>query len=220
MSIYLNEFEKLAKNKVAYIPIGTIEWHGNYSPIETDIMVAQKICEEVSKEYPGYVLPPFYMGAYGRDIIDGQEMRGMERKLKKKLAGSIYFLKNDLLVKVLDSLIDNLKQQGFSKVVVITGHGGGNQTEVLNKIGEIDGVLAIDPYDPVAIHHADEGEISVLWACYPEEEKKARSMTKDNDLVNYYGHNPIEKSSLEYGRGLLEKMLKSAKGKVVNFLRS
>lgn len=220
MTIYLNKFEKLAQNKVAYIPIGTIEWHGNYSPIETDLLVAKKLCEEISKEYPGYVLPPFYMGAYGREIIDGQEMRGMERKLKKKLVGSIYFLETDLLKKVLESLIENLKQQGFSKIVVITGHGGSNQTEILNRIGEIDGVLAIDPYEPVTIHHANEGEISVLWACYPKEERKARSMAKDDNLINYYGHDPIEKSSLEYGKGLLEKMLKSIREKVSDFLGS
>jgi creatinine amidohydrolase/Fe(II)-dependent formamide hydrolase-like protein len=112
-----------------------------------------------------------------------------------------------------------LKQQGFLKIVVIAGHNCANQTEVLNRISEIDDVLSIDPYEPVSIRHADEGEISVLWACYPEEEEKARSMERDVDLINYYGHDPIEKSSLEYGKGLLKEMLKSAKEKVKDFLK-
>jgi len=213
---YLDEFKELAQEGIAYIPLGTIEWHGNVTPIETDFLVAQKICEELSNEIPGYILPPFYMGAYGKDIIDGQEMRGMGRKLKKKLSGSIYFLEGGLFTNVLKSLIENLKNQGYNKIILITGHGGGNQTAVLEEIGKIDGVLTIDPYEPVTIHHADEGETSVFWACYPDEQSKA---TKDEDLINYYSHDPLEKSSLQYGQELLSKMLESAKEKIAKFIK-
>lgn len=213
---YLFKFKELAKKGIAYIPVGTIEWHGNVTPIETDFLVAEKLCQLISVDFSGYILPPLYMGAYGKDIIDGQEMRGMERKLKKKLAGSIYFLENSLFISVLISLIENLKKQGFKKIIVITGHGGGNQATVLEEISKIDGVLTIDPYKPVTIHHADEGETSVFWACYPDEQSKSN---KDDDLTNYYGHDPLEKSSLKYGQELLVKMLKNAKEKVEEFLK-
>lgn len=213
--ISLNEFKKLAEKGIAYIPIGTIEWHGNVSPIETDFLVAQKICELLAEEYPGYILPPFYMGAYGKDIIDGQEMRGMDRKLGKKLAGNVYFLEADLLMKVLNSLIDNLKNQGFTKIIIVSGHGGSNQDMVLEEINKIKNVLTIDPYESVNIHHADEGETSIFWACYPEEQTKS---TQDGDLVNYYGHDPLEKSSLGYGQELLNKMLESIKEKIRKFI--
>lgn len=213
--IYLSEFKKLAKNGIAYIPIGTIEWHGNVLPIETDFLVAQKICEKLNKIYPGYILPPFYMGAYGKDIINGQEMRGMDRKLGKKLVGNIYFLEGEKLIQVLRCLIENLKAQGFTKIIIITGHGGSNQEAVLNEISDIESVIAIDPYEPVSIHHADEGEISVFWACYPNEQKKA---LKDKDIINYYGYDPLEKSSLKYGQELLNIMIGTTKEKVRKFV--
>lgn len=47
---YLKEFIKHSQDGVAYIPLGTIEWHGEHLPIETDFMVAQKICELLSKK--------------------------------------------------------------------------------------------------------------------------------------------------------------------------
>jgi creatinine amidohydrolase len=204
---YLNDFSEYVKNKIVYIPVGTIEWHGNYLPIETDFLIAQKLCQILSKEIPGYILPPFYLGGYGSAVIDGEEMRGMDRKLKKKLVGNIYFLDPELLIKTLNSLIDNLKKQGFNKIVVLTGHGGENHEKALAKIGEDETVLIINPYDNLGVHHADEGEISILWACFPEEEVKACGMAKDNDLINYYGYDPIEKSSLELGQKYLKTMI-------------
>lgn len=215
---YLEEFEKLADNKVAYIPIGTIEWHGNYLPIETDFLIAEKICKNLSDEFSGYVLPPLYLGAYGGENIDGNEMRGMDRKLKKKLAGNLYFLESGILLKILKTLIDNLREQGFSKIIIVTGHGGSNQESVLEKIAEDEKVLIINPYAETNIHHADEGEISVFWACFNEDEVKARSMPKDDDLSNYYGYDPLQKSSLTLGNRYLSEMLKSAKEETRKFL--
>jgi creatinine amidohydrolase/Fe(II)-dependent formamide hydrolase-like protein len=40
---YLKEFINYATKKVAFVPVGTLEWHGNHLPIETDFLVAQKI---------------------------------------------------------------------------------------------------------------------------------------------------------------------------------
>lgn len=216
----LKEFEDLAEKGIAYIPIGTIEWHGDHLPIETDFLIAEKNCQILSGEFPGYILPPFYMGAYGHEIIDGQDMWGMDRKLKKKLFGNLYFLESDLLTEVLNSLVSNLEKQGFDKIIIVTGHGGSNQTDVLGEIAKSDKVLTINPYDTVSSHHADEGETSVFWACYPEEEAKGRSVItpKDDDLTNHYGYDPLEKSSLALGKKYLDKMILAAEEKVKSFL--
>jgi len=221
-TIYLKEFEELAKRGVAYIPLGTIEWHGDHLPIETDFLIAQKICEELNKDFPGYILPPFYMGAYGHEVIDGQDMWGMDRKLKKKLLGNVYFLESDLLVKTINSLISNLKKQGFNKIIVVTGHGGGTQTDCLKEIAKNENVLTINPYDAIASHHADETETSIFWACFPQEEGRGRSFEtpKDDDLTNHYGYDPLPKSSLKLGQELLAKMMVMVKEKCKHFLES
>lgn len=68
---YLKEFIDYSKKKVVFIPIGTIEWHGNHLPVETDFLVAQKICEILSQKTKGYVLPPIYLGTSRERFIGG-----------------------------------------------------------------------------------------------------------------------------------------------------
>jgi creatinine amidohydrolase/Fe(II)-dependent formamide hydrolase-like protein len=68
---YLNEFIDHSKNKLVFVPMGTIEWHGNHLPVETDFLVAQKICEILSKRTKGYVLPPIYLGTSRERIVGG-----------------------------------------------------------------------------------------------------------------------------------------------------
>jgi creatinine amidohydrolase len=216
---YLDEFESLLNTKIAYIPIGTIEWHGNYLPLETDFLIAENLCQKVSEEIVGYVLPPIYMGGYGSDLVDGVLMRGMDRKLKKKLLGNIFFLDSETLIKLLKSIVKNLQDQGFSKIIVLTGHGGSGQKLALNKVFEEERVLVVDPYDEVKAHHADEGEISILWACSHGEESRARSMPKDKDLIEYYGYDPIEKASLELGDKYRNIMIKATINKIEEFVR-
>lgn len=219
MTTYLSEFEKVTKNGVAYIPLGTIEWHGSHLPIETDFLIAQKICELSAENYPGYILPPFYLGSYGSSVINGKEMRGMDRKLGKKLSGNLYFLEPFLFGKTLRALTNNLKDQGFNKIIIISGHGGENQLKVLESIND-EKVISINPYAKIECHHADEVETSILWACYPEEEAKAKEIKtpENDDLSNYRGYDVLAKSSLDMGKENLEIILKAIKEEVKEFL--
>ncbi len=142
---YLKDF---VKKKVAYIPVGTIEWHGNHLPIETDFLVSQKICESLSEEIPGYILPPFYLGTDNSTNIDGDIYIGMNGRLKKKLDGSIYFIEPKLLRELLMRIINNLKEQGFPKIIIVSGHGGTTQTETITGIEKnVPEVAFISPYE-------------------------------------------------------------------------
>ncbi len=219
----LKEYEEFVKKGIAYVPLGTIEWHGNHLPIETDFMVAEKICRILAEKYEGYVLPPIYLGAYGTKIIDGKELRGMDKRLGKALLGNLYFVKPDLFKEIILSVVQNLEDQGFKKVIIVTGHGGSNQVAKLTEIAEGDEkVLFINPYEMTDhIAHADEGETSLLWACHPEEEAKSRAvtLTEDDDFVNFHGSDPLEKSSLELGKKHLDKMVNGSEEKMEEFLK-
>jgi len=196
----LREFEK---SKVAYVPVGTLEWHGNHLPIETDLLVAKRLCDIVSEKHSGFVLPPLYLGT---DKSEG-DFRGMEKHLGKKLKGEIYFLRPELLLEVLRALMSNLND--FEKIFVITGHAGSKQIEVLNQIDdEFKNVIFINPYSDIKlnVNHADEYETSLLWACYPDEEVKSRKaeIKEDDDYFKWLGYDPRTKASLELGNELLE----------------
>lgn len=210
--MYLEEFVKYSKNRVAYLPLGTIEWHGNHLPVETDFLVAQKICDLISKKKPGLVLPPIYLGTDRTIVKNGKKFIGMNGHVGKELAGSIYYLDPNLLFSVIGSLIRNLKAQGFNEIYIVTGHAGSKQIEILKKIiNKYKGVSFFNPYDILdkAVEHADEYETSLFWACYPEEEavSRKRKIGKADDFLNYQGYDAREKASLEEGKKMLKNIL-------------
>lgn len=210
---YLNNFIDYSKKGIAYFPIGTIEWHGNHLPVETDFMVAQRICELVNEQIPGYIMPPFYLGTDRGIEKDGKEFFGMNGWLGKELPGSLYWLEPEKLESIVTDIVDNLTAQGFKKIFIISGHGGSKHVEILEKVaGSKDTAYFINPFTAIStihVHHADEYETSVFWACYPEEESISRAINihKDDDYINFKGYDPREKSSLETGQKLLDKMV-------------
>ncbi|MDP1884615.1 MAG: creatininase family protein [Candidatus Moranbacteria bacterium] len=212
MKTYLKDFEKMAKRGIAYLPIGTLEWHGNHLPIETDYMVAVKLCEMLAKKKPGYILPPMYLGTDKSGIVRGKKLFGMDRHLGKKLPGSMYYLEPALLEKVITSLVITLGKQGFKKIIIVTGHGGAKHVETLFKVAKKQGnIIFMNPYQDLSIHvrHADEYETSILWACYPEEKIISRKMKipASDDCFRYYGCDPRKKASLAIGRKILKEMI-------------
>jgi len=216
---YLNEFIDYSKNKVAFVPVGTIEWHGNHLPIETDFLVAQKICEILSKKTKGYVLPPIYLGTDKERTTGGKKFVGMNAKLGKELKGSLYYLKPNVLFALISGLADNLIKQRFTKIYIVTGHAGSKQIEILNKIENKHGnVTLLNPFENLSIHahHADENETSLFWACYPEEEARSRKIKIGNndDFVKYQGYDARNKASLKLGKKILNEVIGNLSNKI------
>lgn len=213
---YLKEFDNYAAKKIAFVPIGTLEWHGNHLPIETDYLVAQKICEIISKKKDRYVLPPIYFGSGTKKRIKGKTYIGMDKYFGKKLSGSLYFLEPDFFAKVLFNLGNNLVRQGFDKIFIITGHGGKGQMKSLSLANKkLKNLIIINPYDILEkngldIHHADEYETSLFWAYYPEEETRSRKIKIKNndDYFKFLGHDPRMKASLKLGNEMLKDIIK------------
>ncbi len=214
-TIYLSKFDKLKKTKIAYVPIGTLEWHGNHLPIETDYLVATKICEIISKKIPGYVLPPIYLGSGTKKKVEGKWLVGMDKYLKKELPGNLYYLDPGFFSKLLTKLTGNLKKQGFKKIFIITGHSGKGQIKALTLAKtKSKNLFIINPYDILeknkkAVGHADENETSLFWACFPEEMKKSLGVkiNKKDDFFVYQGYDPRKKASINLGKQLLLKIV-------------
>lgn len=219
---YLKEFVNYSAKKIAYIPVGTLEWHGNHLPIETDFMVAQKVCEIMAKKIPGYVLPPIYLGSGTKKKINGKWLIGMDKYLGKKLDGNLYFLEPEFFAKVLVNLGNNLVNQGFEKIFVIAGHSGKGQIKALSLANKkLSNLVIVDIYDTLdekgmEIKHADENETSLLWACYPEEESKSREIKigNDDDYFKFLGHDPRAKASLILGNKILKWVIEDFNKKI------
>jgi creatinine amidohydrolase len=56
---------ELARRPVAYIPLGTYEWHGEHLPIGLDSLTSHGLCLRAAANDGGIVFPPLFYGTGG-----------------------------------------------------------------------------------------------------------------------------------------------------------
>ncbi len=103
------EFEKLVPKKIntVILPVGTIEAHGVVT-LGTDVQIPVRIAEMIAEDLKAIIAPPVYYG----------------------VTRSLYHYPGSLSVtsqtfeNYLYEIIDSMAEKGFSKIVVINGHGG------------------------------------------------------------------------------------------------
>jgi creatinine amidohydrolase len=54
---------------VAYLPIGTIEWHGEHNPVGLDTLKIHALLECCAQEIGGLVFPPLYYGEHREQML-------------------------------------------------------------------------------------------------------------------------------------------------------
>lgn len=122
---------RLAECPVAYLPLGTIEWHGNHLPLGADGIQSQEFFEQLASEVGGIVLPKLFVGPDFDTLIGNKEFYGMDcGKLFGKectydiqqLKGSAYWMSDSTFDILMNSVMKQLSRAGF-KIVVAHGHG-------------------------------------------------------------------------------------------------
>ena len=104
------EINKAAQQgRVAIIPAGTLEDHGLHLPVDTDIVIANRICQNLADRIPDdvVIIPPITFG-FSPHHLDGP--------------GTIT-LRWDTFVESTHQIISSLFYHGFRKVLIINGHG-------------------------------------------------------------------------------------------------
>lgn len=119
--------ERIAACSVGYLPLGTIEWHGEHGALGTDAIIPTGIFERVAREYGGIVFPPLFLGPDRiQQQADGTYLVGMEyadsTTPPHQLAGGCYWLPEGLFQLLLENIIQQAKRSGFT-VLVADGHG-------------------------------------------------------------------------------------------------
>ncbi|NLG28030.1 MAG: creatininase family protein, partial [Chloroflexi bacterium] len=126
--------ERLAAAPIAYLPLGTLEWHGEHLPLGSDGLQAQGFFLELAREVGGIVLPMLFLGPdracagpdgrplYGMDCADW----GTHPYAPQQLAGSAYWLPDEAFKTLLELTLAQLARAGF-RIVVAHGHGPSTQ---------------------------------------------------------------------------------------------
>src|ERR671924_863592 len=53
---------RLAERPVGYLPLGTLEWHGEHDPLGSDAIIAGGLFERAAQRLGGIVFPPLFLG--------------------------------------------------------------------------------------------------------------------------------------------------------------
>ena len=162
------EFKKLAREEqVCILPIGSLERHGEHMPYGTDAIVAHHVACRAAEQEPCVVFPPYWFGQVHEASC---------------FTGTINF-PMDMLLKMLETLLDQIAQNGFKKILIVNGHGGNTNflhyfamtqldrevdyTVYITFIADGEKVRSLDIWDKPGGGHADEAETSMMMAAAP-----------------------------------------------------
>ncbi len=196
--------EVIAAAPVAYVPVGSLEWHGYHLPVGNDAIKVHEICMRAAEVTGGAVLPALFAGVGGGH---------------KEYFASV-MVEEEWIEPLLRRQFDCLAKHGFRVIVAVTGHYPGEQVEMVRRAAEAHTaqpgsakVFALPefeafPSEPRRGDHAAQWETSILWHLRPELVEIARLTDgRDDPLYGIYGNDPREHASAELGRETVEGIL-------------
>ena len=214
--------QRLAAAPIAYLPLGTLEWHGEHLPLGADGLQSQGFFIHLARRVGGIVLPMLFLGPDLHAEANGQTFYGMDivgfaKGSPQQLAGSAYWVDENLFGALLESILSRLARAGF-KIVVAHGHGPSTNffekhsaewsqkfdLELLSAWDHIHG----DAATGLQTDHAAANETSLTMALRPELVKMENLPT---DLKEWpqaiMGEDPRLHASSEAGREIIRKNL-------------
>ena len=211
--------ERIAAAPIAYLPLGTLEWHGEHLPLGADGLQSQGFFKYLAREVGGIVLPMLFVGPDRMQEEGGGELYGMDichtgteerRYENQQLAGSAYWVPEETFGVILDAIMKQLRRAGFR---IVVGHGHGPSTSFFRKRSsqweEKLGVACFHCWGSehdkeglgIQVDHAAGNETSLVMALRPELVRMER-LPADPDRwpLAVGGEDPRTVASPERGR--------------------
>lgn len=203
---YRQRFDKLP---VAFLPLGTVEWHGEHNALGLDALKAHALCVMAARLAGGGIVhPPVYGG-----------MGGLDKPATVVLEGE-YAWDCHVFRPYLERLCSEFHRLGFKAVVILTGHYGHNQQIAVREVAVRMSerlripVLGLPEYflaqDAGYLgDHAGIGESSLLLYLRPE----LSAMDRIGDDPDYGADSVIrDGTSRDLGRRYAERIVERLAG--------
>ena len=122
---------RLNERPVGYLPLGTLEWHGEQCALGSDSLISRGLFERAARELGGIVFPPLFLGP-DRVVLqgDGRVLQGMDTAdvtmPHRQLDGSCYWISKGLFFQLCEAILTQAARAGF-KCIVADGHGPSRQ---------------------------------------------------------------------------------------------
>jgi creatinine amidohydrolase len=181
LALLPHEFRaRLAARPVAYLPMGTLEWHGEQNALGADALQSEALFVRAARRFGGIVFPPLFLGPDRTRVEpDGRVLHGMDYADQttppRQLDGSCYWVGRGLFLQIVEGVLAQARRAGFA-VVVADGHGPSRRAFREHAPGwETQfGLHLIAPGHRIdgpwrsMVDHAGKNETSLMLAHYPE----------------------------------------------------
>ncbi len=198
----------VAEKPLAWMPLGTLEWHGRHLPVGLDAIKAHDICVRAARAGGGAVLPPTYFSPWGMSFPWTFKYSALS------------------FTQYINGTFRNLHKYGFRAVILITGHYPEMQVALLMALAE--SFMATHNMSVAAVpefafcgdidyfgDHAAKWETSFMKALRPDlvGEDNLADLHDDNWLDLFRkgvrGENPAKHASTELGDEVIELFVRN-----------
>jgi creatinine amidohydrolase len=172
------------RNGLIVLPLAPVEWHGPHLAMGCDPLLAHAFARRLSRELECPYFPPLFVGTERQRKPAVLEALGFDRDARiegmdfpNNSVASAYLREEVFALVLRDTLNVLLGRMGFTRVLIVNGHGADNQKDALDRLcHELNAggtrVMWVYPGFPRSlvagsIGHAAAEETSLLEACWP-----------------------------------------------------
>ncbi len=193
-----HEMEEIMSSiPIAFLPLGTLEWHGPHLGLGNDAVKAYELCLRVAQKTGGVVVPATFWAIGGMP-------HPWTTRFDKELIGRLFY-----------AIFEQLSHVGFKVVIAVTGHYGLEQVVTLKKEAlkfmrnSSVIVFPIAEYEvtPDTGYHGDHAakwETSILWYLRPKLVDMSKLPKDEEPLIMYEhgigGEDPRASASQKMGK--------------------
>lgn len=210
--------EALRRFPVAYVPVGSLEWHGRHLALGNDTLKAYGILLRAAERCGGVVVPPTYWGHMAH------WKPGCHPGLPPEVVDALF-----------TAIFRGLVAAGFKVVIGVTGHDVKEQIASLRKAAEAisaDGSAAgfammeghLYDLEGDKMDHAAHWETSILMALRPELVEMDRIGGEDlatepgRKEAGIWGRDPRTDASRELGEKIVNRIAENVGKKAQELL--
>ena len=128
--------KRLCERPVAFLPLGSLERHGDHLPMGLDVMKAHAVCCAAARKIGGVVFPAHFYSAI--HISHDPKKRAKMKEQRKIIQwcvenwGNVYT--DESAMEHLADVMRNLRSIGVRVLVLYTGHYPGSQLQMVRKL--------------------------------------------------------------------------------------
>lgn len=111
----------VARQPIAYVPLGAYEFHGPHLPMGLDALNAHGVCRVAAARSGGIVLPPLFYGTGGGH---------------REYPWTIMMASPEPILSLLNTTLARLQDFGVRLVVLFSGHFADEQLDMIQRIEE------------------------------------------------------------------------------------